>query len=557
MNSPSVDSATRIVITGPTGAGKSTVGAALARLLGWRFADLDTAITRSEGFSAVEIFADLGEEAWRQRETEALRHTLLDSQTVIAAGAGIVERAENRELIAAARAWTFSLHVTPEIALERIQTQAAATGLTAGESRPMLRGGDPLAQLRTLNERRAPFYTLADDSVDASGPIERSAARALAGYMLSGRATPVDTKTHVTRVTAGVGYDAVTGWGALSALPERLETLGLPPRLSLVTDSVVGAIYAEPLARLLRSAGFDPDILSVPAGEMSKSRAALSEIHDWLAERRMERGEAVLALGGGVIGDLAGFAAATWMRGTPLVQLPTSLLAQVDASIGGKVAIDHPRGKNLIGAFYQPRLVVADTSTLLTLPERQRVEGWAEVIKHGVALDASYFAAVERDADKLLAVEPAVTTAIIARSVALKGAITSEDEREREGGRRALLNFGHTLGHAIEAVTGYGAWLHGEAVSAGMVFAARLGARLGVTPHDVVLRLEALLTRFSLPVRLDGLDGASLLEAALWDKKARGGQVRWVIVTGLGSSILSGPAQESALRETLAELGAG
>jgi 3-dehydroquinate synthase len=357
-------------------------------------------------------------------------------------------------------------------------------------------------------------------------------------------------------VQAGAGYDAVVGWGALAELPARLRALGLPSRLSVVTDSSVANLYLAPLLERLRAAAFASDALIVPAGEQSKSREQLGSIHDWLAERRIERGEALLALGGGVVGDLAGFAAATWLRGLPLIHIPTSLLAQVDASIGGKVAIDHLRGKNLIGAFYQPRLTLADTATLLTLPARQRIEGWAEVIKHGAALDADEFAVLEREAEALLRIEPATTTAVIARSVAIKAAIVEQDEREGEGGRRALLNFGHTLGHAIEAVTGYRLWLHGEAVSVGMVFAARLGWRMGVTPRATVDRLEALLARFGLPTRLDGLSATSLLRATLWDKKARGGHTRWIILTDLGAATLVASAPEGAIRETLLELGA-
>ena len=489
LNPPPV---ARIVITGPSGAGKTTVGEALARLLDWSFVDLDDTIAASAGRSVAAIFAEEGEDGWRARETAALALALRAERVVIATGAGIVERPENLAVAAEARAWTLALDASPETTLDRIHAQAEARGLSIGELRPMLAGPDPLDRIRALHERRAPRYALADDVVNVDGATpSHVAARALAGLIVAGRLAPEGAETRACHIAAGAGYDAVTGWGALADLPDQLTALKLPLRLSIVTDSSVGTLYAEPLTRRLRQAGFDPATFTVPAGEASKSRASLDAIHDWLAERRAERGEALLALGGGVVGDLAGFAAATWLRGVPLIQLPTSLLAQVDASIGGKVAIDHPRGKNLIGAFYQPRLVVADTATLRTLPERQRVEGWAEVIKHGAALDANYFAAIERDAEALLAVRPAETTATIARSVAIKGGITGGDEREREGGQRALLNFGHTLGHAIETVTGYSAWLHGEAVSAGMVFAARLGVRLGVTPPDVAARLEA------------------------------------------------------------------
>jgi 3-dehydroquinate synthase len=556
-----IQMAQQIVIIGPTGAGKTTTGQELARLLGWRALDLDAAITEAESRSAADIFAAEGEDAWRERETDALRGALTRDRVVVALGAGAIERAENRLLMTRSEssmgAWTIALQVSPEVALARIEAQAAEAGLTAAQSRPMLNGEDPLERLRALHERRAPLYAQADDMVDASGSVAQTAARALAGYIFSPHALGADTVTSGNAVMTNAGsYDVAVGWGVLAILPQRLKQLKLPPRLSLVTDNNVGAIYAEPLARALRKQGFEPEVFTIPAGESSKSREVLAEIHDWLAERRIERGEALLALGGGVVGDLAGFAAATWLRGIPFIQLPTSLLAQVDASIGGKVAIDHPRGKNLIGAFYQPRLVIADTATLVTLPARQRVEGWSEVIKHGAALDAEYFELLEREVEKLLAVELHTTAKVVALSEVIKSEIVSADERESEGGRRALLNFGHTLGHAIEAVTGYGAWLHGEVVSAGMVFAARLGVRLGLTPPDVAARLEILLARFGLPTRLDGLSGDSLLQAALWDKKARGGLVRWVLLTNLGRAELSGAVAEPTLRATLAELGA-
>lgn len=544
----------RILIIGPTGAGKTTTGHALAALLGWRFLDLDAAIEEATGAPVRDIFAREGEAGFRAHESAALAGALTRQSVVIATGAGIVEREANLTL-ALEQAWVIALDVTPEGALSRTTAEAAAQGLATGDLRPMLAGSDALARIRDMAQRRQPLYMRAHATIatDALTP-ETAAARIIAELIARGLLPRASAS--VRRVAAGVGYDAVAGWGALADLPTRLSALSLPPRLSLVSDSRVAALYAEPLAERLRAAGFAPDVFIVPAGEASKSREQLNAIHDWLAERRIERGEALIALGGGVVGDLAGFAAASYLRGLPLIQVPTSLLAQVDASIGGKVAIDHPRGKNLIGAFYQPRLVLADTATLLTLPSRQRIEGWGEVIKHGVALDAAYFETLERDVDALLAVEPTATTAIIARSINIKASIIEGDERESEGGRRALLNFGHTLGHAVEAVTGYRLWLHGEAVSAGMVFAARLGWRMGVTPREVVERLEALLTRFGLPTRLDGLSAPALLRAALWDKKARGGRVRWALLTALGESALFDGAPESAIRETLLELGA-
>ncbi|HZC08353.1 MAG TPA: 3-dehydroquinate synthase [Ktedonobacterales bacterium] len=546
----------RIVIIGPTGAGKTTVGAALATLLGWRFLDLDAAISAAAGLTVREIFAREGLSEFRAREAAALAEALAERRLVIACGAGIVEPEGNLPL-ALQRAWVVALACAPETSLRRATTDADAQSLALHELRPMLAGPDALSRIHEMTLRRQPLYaqahvTVATDTITA----DAVAARIAADLIARGRMPDAGATAITRRITAGTGYDAVVGWGALSELPARLRALDLPPRLSVVSDSSVAALYAEPAMERLRAAGFTPDLFVVPAGEESKSREQLNAVHDWLAERRIERGEGLIALGGGVVGDLAGFAAATYLRGLPLVHVPTSLLAQVDASIGGKVAIDHPRGKNLIGAFYQPRLVLADTATLLTLPTRQRVEGWAEVIKHGAALDAEYFAALERQVDALLALEPAATTAVIARSVAIKASVIEGDEREGEGGRRALLNFGHTLGHAIEAVTGYQRWLHGEAVSMGMIFASRLGWRMDVTPRDVVDRLEALLTRFGLPTRIDGLSAPMLLRATLWDKKARGGRVRWALLTALGESALFDAAPENAVRATLLELGA-
>ncbi|HEX8727632.1 MAG TPA: 3-dehydroquinate synthase [Ktedonobacterales bacterium] len=558
MNTPQRDDASptanRIILIGPTGAGKTTVGQALAALLGWRFLDLDNAIVEASDASIPAIFASEGEAGFRAREADALAGALTRSRLVIATGAGIVERAENLDR-ALAEGWVVALEAAPTTALRRAEAEATAQGRAIGDLRPMLAAPDALARIEALTARRQPHYAHAHAHIDTDDLAPEAIAARIAATLVARGLHPATGCVSVARrVNLGAGYDAVVGWGALGELPARLTALSLPPRLSLVTDSAVGPLYAAPLVERLRAAGFAPEVFTVPAGEASKSREWLNALHDWLAERRIERGEALLALGGGMVGDLAGFAAATWLRGLSLIQIPTSLLAQVDASIGGKVAIDHPRGKNLVGAFYQPRLVVADPATLLTLPTRQRVEGWAEVIKHGAALDAAYFAALEEKAEALLAVEPGVTTTIIAGSVAIKAGIVEGDEREGEGGRRALLNFGHTLGHAIETVTGYQSWLHGEAVSAGMVFAARLGQRIGVTPPAVAARLETLLARFGLPTRLDGLSAPALLRATLWDKKARGGTVRWILLTDLGDATLAASAPEEAIRATLLEL---
>ena len=548
----------RIFLIGPTGSGKTTVANLVAELLGWSFVDTDEVIARSAGQNIPDIFAFDGEARFRELESAALRRVAEDAHVVVATGGGVGERAENLARIHAA-GWVVALDAAPETTLRRLMLAARVSGVPIGHARPLLAGGAPLARLRMLYDRRQSWYAGADELVATDSiTAELAAARIVSGLIMRDM-LPTEGVTSQTRhiaTTNGDGYDAMVSWGGLTAMGDCLAELRLPPRLHLVADATVAALYAPFVFDSLRDAGFDPELLTVPSGEASKSREQLARIHDWLVERRAERTEAVVALGGGVIGDLAGFAAATYLRGIPLIQVPTSLLAQVDASIGGKVAIDHPRGKNLIGAFHQPRLVLADPALLLTLPPRQRIEGWAEVIKHGVALDSAYFERLEREADDLFMLHPASVTDIVAGSVAIKAGVVEGDERERDGGRRHLLNYGHTIAHAIESVTGYGSWLHGEAVAAGMVAEARLGMRLGITPAEVVERQEELLARFELPTDLEHISAPQLLHAALWDKKVRGGKVRWVLPTGLGSATLVSDIAEDDVRAALLESGA-
>ncbi|HLZ25279.1 MAG TPA: 3-dehydroquinate synthase [Ktedonobacterales bacterium] len=547
--------AERIILIGPTGCGKTTVGAEVAALLGWSFVDVDEQVARAAGRSVPDIFAADGEARFRELESAALAQATEPKHTVVATGAGIGERSQNVEIMRA-RGWVVLVRSTPETALERMR---AATGvLEIGAARPMLAGDDPLARMRALEARRDAWYARADDTVSTEErPPAQAAAAIVASLAGRGHIPPGGAEPRSFAIRAGRHeYEAVVQWGGLASLGERLRARALPARLFIVADAAVWALYGMAVRGGLEHAGSTVLVHTVPPGEANKSREMLNAIHDWLADQRAERGEAIVALGGGVTGDLAGFAAATYLRGMPLIQVPTSLLSQVDASIGGKVAIDHPHGKNLIGAFYPPRLVLADPAVLLTMPRRQLVEGWAEVIKHGVALDAAYFESFERDAAALLRLEPAATTAAIAGSVAIKGNIVAGDERESEGGQRALLNYGHTLGHAVEAVTGYGTWLHGEAVAVGMAAAARIGARVGITPASVVKRQDTLLERFGLPVRMDDISAPALLRAALWDKKVRGGKVRWVLPKALGSSAVFADVSEEDVRAVLLELGA-
>ncbi len=321
--------------------------------------------------------------------------------------------------------------------------------------------------------------------------------------------------------------------------------------VAVVTNAVVAPLYLERLERALRAGGARSlTKVMIADGEQAKDWRSLEQVFDTLLEARCGRDTLMVALGGGVVGDLAGFAAAVYQRGVPFLQVPTTLLAQVDSSVGGKTAINHARGKNMVGTFHQPLAVVADVATLDTLPERELRAGIAEVIKHGFILDAAFVAWLEANIEKLLARDRDALAHAVRRSCELKAQVVAADERET--GLRALLNFGHTFGHAIEAGLGYGEWLHGEAVAAGMVMAAELSVRTGSLAAADAVRVRALLERAGLPVRGPVLGAERYLELMQVDKKAARGRVRFVLLEAIGRASLRDGVDESLVREALA-----
>ncbi len=339
--------------------------------------------------------------------------------------------------------------------------------------------------------------------------------------------------------STGGDYTVLVEAGARRRLPGLLAAHAPAHRYALVSDSNVAPLYGEEALAACRSAGARADLFVFPAGEGSKTREAWGDLTDRLLEGGFGRDTAVVAIGGGVTGDLAGFVAATYLRGVPFVQVPTSLVAMVDASVGGKTGVDHPAGKNLVGAFHPPKLVVADPETVATLPERERAEGLAEAVKHGAIADHGYFLRLEQDAEALLAGDAEAVHAAVLRSVELKAAIVSADERE--AGLRQALNFGHTLGHAMEAASGYGMG-HGSAVAAGMVLEARVGERMGITTEGTAARIAAVLGAFALGNIPPTARVSALLGYLSADKKARQGEARFVLLARVGEIARSGDA---------------
>jgi shikimate kinase/3-dehydroquinate synthase len=555
----------RIFLTGFSGTGKSSVARIVASALGWPAIDTDRLIEEAAGKPVADIFAADGEERFRALERDAVARAAAQDGAVIATGGGAVLAIENRRAMAEG-GFVVCLDARPTTVLERLQAPAD----TDVSERPLLVSDDPLTRIVELRSQRQRYYALADEVIDTEKRRPEEVAEAViaaAGtadvwhvqhpdrlLLLEERPAPPPAGP-VWVEAPSRRYPVHVGWGILGQLGSLLRERGLSGAAHVISDINALPRHGEAALYSLRAAGFEAGSFAVAGGERSKTLETASRVFDWLVSAKAERGHTVVALGGGVVGDLAGFVAATYMRGLPFVQAPTSLLAMVDASVGGKVAVDHRAAKNLIGTFYQPWLVVADVSTLKTLPRAQLIDGCAEAIKHGLILDAGLLDDLERHADDLLHIEPAVTVDIVRRNVAVKASVVAEDERD--SGRRALLNYGHTVAHGIEAAAGYAAG-HGAADAIGMTAAARIGLRLGVTPRAAADRQRAVLDRFGLPSSASAaglrVDADAVLAAMALDKKIAAGKQRWVLLEDAGRAALHSDVPEALVREVLTEV---
>ncbi len=502
---------TNIVLTGFMGAGKTAVGQVVAERLGRWFIDMDAAIERAAGQPVSAIFAQRGETAFRAMEAEMCRELAGERNLVIATGGGALLSEENRR----------ALGETGLLICLRAPAEVLLARLDGADDRPLLAGPDRQARIEALLAQRAAAYAAIPHQIDTAGlTVEQVAERVirLARQAEGGAATiPVSYP--------GGSYDILLGDGALVELGQAMLGAGLwPGRCAVVSQPKIAAAHAERLAASVREAGFDPVVVEMPDGEAHKTLATVAGLYDAFVAAGLDRRGPVVALGGGVVGDVAGFAAATYLRGVPFVQVPTSLLAMVDASVGGKTGVDLPQGKNLVGAFKQPALVLIDPETLKTLPSDEFRSGLAEVVKGGMIGDPGLFEIMEGRGVVGL-------SELIGRAVRVKVAVVEEDPFE--SGRRAVLNLGHTFGHAFETLSGY-RLRHGEAVSIGLAAATRLAARLALCDAELVERVESLLGRLDLPTRAPGFDPAQVLAAMATDKKRVGGRLRFVLPRAIG-----------------------
>lgn len=516
-----------LFLVGPPGIGKSTVAPLLAAALGGRALDLDLEIERRAGKACSAIIREDGMPRFRALEAEALASLRpTPAVVVVATGGGTVLLAPNRERM---RGLGLRIGLAGSVA-----TVARGLAATLGQRGHLDR--PPRAHAAAVLRERGALYREVDASftVDRAEPHE--VALAIAAWLVSGRGLRIDVRT-------ARPYPVLVRAGLLEHAGRHLADLGWRGRVAIVADPFTARRYAPAVARSCRAAGLAPVVLRVPRGEPAKSAAALARLWDGLAGAGLDRGSGVIALGGGTVGDLAGFAAASYLRGVRLAQLPTTLLAMVDSAIGGKTGIDLARGKNLVGAFHQPDAVLADPVTLATLPRRQRASGLAEIVKSAFLADREAVGQVERSAEAILAADLGPTLGAIALAASLKAGIVAADEREQD--LRELLNFGHTLGHAYEAARRY-AVTHGEAVAVGLVYACALAERLDLAPSALRERLEPILVRSGLPHR-------ARLPARTWallrhDKKARAGAVRWILPRTIGRFSTVDDVSPAALR---------
>lgn len=538
------------LLLGFMGSGKTACGTRAATLLGWRFLDLDEEVSRRAGRPIEDIFRQEGERTFREMESAVLSDLLREGSggeagLVLSLGGGAVAQAPVRRLLEG-RGIKIWLRVDPAVAWERV----------AGSGRPLARQRKEFVQLAGARE---PVYrAVADVSLDTSAQSEEQVASRIAQVVsaAAGQGAQPEQPWRL-EVRGGISTSLILGGaGARQACEEAgREVAESGRRLRLASDENVTRSWPGVVRRMgslfAEESGRQP-VFVTPPGEEAKSLTWAEQGWRWLAQAQTRRDDVVLAFGGGVVGDLAGFLAATYLRGLELWQLPTSLLAQVDSSVGGKVAVNLEQGKNLVGAFYQPAKVFIDPGLLLTLPRTEVVNGLGEVVKYGLLGGEPLLTELEERAEDILNLEPGAVDAMVRQCVRYKAEVVQRDERE--SGERAVLNLGHTTAHALERVLGYGQIGHGLAVALGTLVALRLSEELAGCPTELRFRARELMRRWELPARLPLPSAAEIIAAMKWDKKSRAGGIGFVLVESAGSPLIGMPVPEETLLRAIEEI---
>ena len=535
-----------IVLVGLMGAGKTSIGRRLAARLGLPFRDADQEIELAAGCTIPELFARYGEGAFRDGERRVIRRLLAGDPMVLAFGGGAFMDSQTRD---ATRADAVSVWL-------RCTLPTLVRRVAGRDNRPLLAGRDREDTLRQLMEVRYPVYAEADVIVDCGDEPPDITTTGVMDALIAWKPA---RRLHV--VLPSTSYDVVIGDNLLARAGALLAPKLQQKRAVVVTDQNVAGLHLQTLLDGLAQTAITATSIVVKGGEASKSMDTYLSVLDQLLESRVERRTAVIALGGGVVGDLAGFAAATTLRGLPFIQIPTTLLSQVDSSVGGKTGVNTKHGKNLVGAFYQPKMVLADTGTLGTLPPRELRAGYAEIAKAGLVGDAAFFAWCERHGQGVISGDREAQAEVIKRACAFKAAVVGDDEREEKpNDGRALLNLGHTFGHALEAEYGYdGGLLHGEGVAIGLGLAFKLSVRLGLCPPADAERVIAHVSAVGLTADLSMLNrrfsAATLIGHMRRDKKMRDGALHFVLARGIGQAFTSADVPPDAVMDLLRDEG--
>lgn len=522
----------KIVLTGFMGTGKTSVGMALSRKLGYRFIDSDVLIEDREGRPISLIFKQDGEDYFRRVERETIKEISSLNNVVVATGGGVIKDRRNVENLGR-RGILVWLKADPEIILKRVMLE--------GGKRPLLDVDEPIEEINKLLSERLPLYKQADTSVDTNyiTPGE-TAQRIIEKLGLDSRNVNVDLGER--------SYDITIGSKVLQKLGLRIKEFR-PTKVAIISNKTIFPIYRDVILKSLRENNIDPEILLMPDGEEYKDMLWSYNLLGDLLKARFDRNSLLIAFGGGVVGDITGFVAATYMRGIRFIQVPTTLLAQVDSSVGGKTGVNHPLGKNMIGAFYQPSFVLIDIDTLRTLPKREFYAGMAEIIKYGVIADGELFDDLKSNREDILRLGDSLID-IIKRSCEIKAGVVSKDERE--SGLRAILNFGHTIGHAVETVTGYKKYFHGEGVAMGMCSAADLAVRMNIFQEGEAELIRDLVTLYNLPADIPAdLDAADMINAMEIDKKTRAGRLRFILPESIGTVRIEDDVDRELIKEVL------
>ena len=538
-----------IILIGMMGAGKTTVGRALANSLGKEFIDSDHEIQERTGVKIPVIFEIEGESGFRKRESEVLIDLVKKDNIILATGGGAILNPENRQL----------LKRSGIVIYLRASVNDLYRRTRHDKNRPLLQTQNLYARINELYiQRDAHYCETAHIIIDSGKQGVRHVVQKLINKLVSinpdlfqSHDSPNIMQTISVDFTPSSEkrrYPIHIGHGILERIDLILSCLP-QKRVAIVSNTTVAPLYLEKLRTALEKQGVISVPIILPDGEAHKNWETLNLIFDALLQNHCERNTTILALGGGVIGDLTGFAAATYLRGVPFIQIPTTLLAQVDSSVGGKTGINHQLGKNMIGAFYQPRMVLADSATLNTLPDRELRAGLAEIIKYGLIRDPPFFDWLEQNMHRLLARDPVTLNEAIQRSCENKAEIVAADEKEK--GIRALLNLGHTFGHAIENGMGYGVWLHGEAVAAGTVLAAELSRRMKLISEGDVNRIRKIFIQAGLPVAAPKMPPEKYLQLMTLDKKVDAGKTRFILLNRIGEAMMRADIPPALLIETL------